>query len=367
MGTTGRRSLFTELRAGLGQALAQFRIPDPRQKSASSGAADSSLEIPLRPEWLISDLEFPIPDWRLVGEWIEAQSPEQHNALWTAVARRWATHLAKAFGGCNVFETANILAVLPGDIGRGKRAVRHYEETLHTLRSALGDMALPSWYGKFLLLIAPDRDLYYRYHSAYCAPGEHIASGGVYLNRGYGHIVIPSPDSMFATRVIAHELCHALLVHHTLPLWLNEGVTQITEAAVAGRPLTDHSTKFADHRAFWTPANIGNFWDGRSFDIPGDVSALSYDLAYLVVGAFLRLDRKAMATVVMQAKPDDSSFAAFSAAYGQTPADLLAEMFGPGDWGNGHRTTLVRSADGETTGELPNVIEKREGRRLPLP
>jgi len=366
MGTTGRRSVLAELRAALAQALAAFRIEDPRQKTAATDFSRATPEIPLRQEWLIPDLGFPIPDWRLVGDWIEGQPTDQHNTLWTAIVRRWATHIAKSFGGCNVFETANVLAVIPGDIGRGKRAVRHYEETLHTLRTTLGDMALPFWYGKFLILIAPDRTTYDRYYSAYCPPGEHIDSGGVYLNRGYGHIVIPSPESMFATRVIAHELSHALLVHHSLPLWLNEGVTQTAEAAVAGRAITEHSKKIEDHRAFWTPVNIGRFWDGRSFDIPGDPSALSYDLAYLIVGAFLRLDRKAMATVVVQAKPGDSGFAGFTAAYGQTPADLLAEMFGPGDWGYGHQKTHACSVDGEITSELPDGIEKRRNQR-PLP
>lgn len=342
----GVRDIFSDLRAALRQALAHFRLRDqetgaPHPTTTPAPAIDCSL----RTEWLDPACEFPVPDWNQVGNWIDGFPEEQHQLLWCNVARHWATRMAKAFGGgCNVFETANIFAVIPGDIARGKRAIRHYEEILASLRTTLGAMALPAWHGKFTLFIAPDQDAYYRYHSLYCRPGEHIQSGGVYLNRGYGHIVLPSPDIMFQTRVVAHELCHALLCHHPLPLWLNEGVTQIAEAAIAGRPFIDgHSKTIKDHRAFWTSENITLFWGGQGFDTPGDTSALSYDLAYLIVQAFLALDRARMAAVVCRVDPGDAGFTAFREVYGQTPADLLAEMFGPGTWENGYTGTTPRA------------------------
>ncbi len=337
------RRVFADFREALHHALGHFG-PHTAPASAAPAAAVPEASLPevdcsLRPEWLLPDLDFPVPDWRHVWDWIQGFPEEQRHALWCNVARHWATRIAKAFGGGgNVYETANVFAVLPGDIDRGKRAARFYEELLGRLRTTLGDMALPKWYGKFTVFVAPERDTYFRYHAIYTRPGEHKQSGGFYVNRGYGHVVLPSPESMFDTRVLAHELCHALLCHHTLPLWLNEGVTQTTETAIAGRTVSaDHETTLKDHRAFWTPDNIGLFWSGEGFNTPGDTSTLSYNLAYLVVRAFLSVDRRAMAEVVRQARPDDAGFAAFQAVYGQTPVDLLTELFGAGDWERGHQ------------------------------
>ncbi len=332
--------MIDELRSALAQILRPFRSHPARPASAPGpepAQAQCPIDCSLRAEWLSPETAFPLPDWGQVGAWIGSYPLSEHHTLWCGVTRQWALQIAKAFGGCNVFETAHILAVLPGDLGRGKRAVKHYGEVLAKLRSTLQGMLRDEYLGKCTLFVAPDQETYYRYLSLYTAPGEHIQSGGVYLNRGNSHLVLPSPESMFHTRVIAHEMCHDLLGHHRLPLWLNEGVTQIAEAAIAGRPFIEgHSKTFKDHRAFWRPATIALFWSGKCFDVPGDTSALSYDLAYLIVQAFLALDRPSMAPVVCRATPDDAGFAAFSEAYGQTPADLLAEMFGPGDWSNGH-------------------------------
>ncbi len=337
-----RAPLIADLRAAAEQVLQHFRGPRSRTSAAlSTVRAQSSpgfeVDCSLRSEWLDPELTFPLPDWNRIATWIASFPPSKHHELWCGVTRQWALRIAKSFGGCNVFETANVLAVLPGDLGRGKRAVKHYDEVLATLRSTLQGMLRDEYLGKCTLLVAPDEDTYYRYLSLYTAPGEHIQSGGVHLDRGNSHIALPSPESMFHTRVIAHEMCHDLLGHHRIPLWLNEGVTQIAEAAIAGRPFVEgHSKTIPEHRAFWTPDNTALFWSGKGFDTPGETSAFSYDLAYLVVQAFLALDRPSMAAVVRRASPDDAGFAAFSEVYGQTPADLLAELFGPGNWGNRH-------------------------------
>lgn len=339
----GSRSVLADLRAAAEQVRKHFRLQPrraPRTTAASPAAhpAGTRMDCSLRPEWLDPELPFPLPDWSQIATWISSYPAADHHELWCGVTRRWALSIAKAFGGgCNVFETANILAVLPGDLGRGRRAVKHYDEVLATLRSTLQGMLRNEYLGKCTLFVAPDQETYYRYLSLYTAPGEHIQSGGVHLDRGNSHLVLPAPEAMFDTRVVAHEMCHDLLGHLRLPLWLNEGVTQLAEAAIAGRPFVEgHSKTFSEHRAFWTPANIGLFWSGKGFDTPGETSALSYDLAYLVVQAFLALDRPRMAAVVRQATPGDAGFAAFSEVYGQTPATLLTELFGPGDWTTGY-------------------------------
>lgn len=213
-----------------------------------------------------------------------------------------------------------------------------YEQLYRQLLSTLGDMALKEWYGKFTLFVAPDQDTYYRYFSNYTVPGDHIQSGGVYINRGYGHIALPSPDSTFNTQVLAHELCHALLSHHDLPLWLNEGVTQTVEIAIAGRLIRSERIKpLPEHPAFWDAERIALFWSGKGFDTPGDTSPMCYDLSLLIVRRFLALDRKRIAEVVSNAKHEDSGFAAFSRSFGQTPADFLTKYLGPGAWSTGHQ------------------------------
>ena len=318
-----------------------------KTKDVAADPRATSVDCSLRPEWLNPESFFPIPDWRQVGEWIELQPQIQHNELWCGVARNWAKEIARHFGGtCRAYESPHFFAVIPGELDRGKRAMVFYEQLYRQLRSTLGDMALKEWFGKFTLFIAPDQDTYYRYFSNYTAPGDHIQSGGVYINRGYGHIALPSPDSIFDTRVLAHELCHALLCHHDLPLWLNEGVTQATEIALAGQVIQDgHRKPLPDHRDFWDKDRIALFWSGRGFDTPGDTSSLCYDLSLRIVRAFLAIDRKGIAAVVINAKRQDSAFGAFRECFKQTPADFLNRFLGFGDWTAGHQLEVSTEQD----------------------
>ena len=343
----GFRSIFGDLRTALRRLTGHFRSGQPRHPDTAPAPAADHIDCKLRPEWLEPDLPFPVPNWRNVAEWIDGHSETLRHDLWTNVARHWATGIAKSFGqGCNVYETANIFTVQPGPIDRGRRAARHCEDLLKRLRSTLGDMALQHWYGKFAIFTAPDQDTYYRYLSLYHRAGEHIQSGGVYINSGYGHIVLPEPATIQHSRVLVHEFCHALLHHHRLPLWLDEGITQTAEAAVAGRPINPgHDKTITDHRAFWRPTNIALLWQGHGFDTPGETSALCYDLSRLIFGAFLAVDRSLIAQVVTNASRDDAGFAGFQDAYGQDPADLLAELLGPGDWRTGLREEPRREPD----------------------
>lgn len=307
----------------------------------------------LRAAWLTPGKQFAHPDWALVGAWVEEHPESDHANLWLEVARHWCSRLAEQFGGGSVvYESPNFLAILPDDPSRARRTLQFFEQKLHELRRLLGASALSKYFGKFMFVVPPTTDGFYAYYSDFTDDGEHIQPAGVYLNRGYGHVLFPSYDEANHAATIVHELCHALLVHLPLPLWINEGVTQIAEFTLAGRTVAaDDAKSRAHHRAFWTPERIAGFWDGRSFDIPGDSSALSYDLALRIISGLLQQNRRGIHELLARAEPHDAGFAASREVYGITPAEWLDDFLGPGAWATGFLAEIDGPASGEAAGD----------------
>jgi hypothetical protein len=82
------------------------------------------------------------------------------------------------------------------------------------------------------------------------------------------------------------------------------------------------------HRGFWTPATLEEFWSGKSFQRADEGSELSYHLALFLLNAVAGGGRAAMKTLLTQARRDDSGFAAFTAAHGESPAEVVANLLG---------------------------------------
>ena len=93
------------------------------------------------------------------------------------------------------------------------------------------------------MLAFHDTDTYYDYIAdMYPETGEFALTGGMFIDRGYGHLAMCMAYAGDHDRTIAHELSHALLRHLPLPLWLNEGVTQVIEDIVVDRSWRGCST-----------------------------------------------------------------------------------------------------------------------------
>jgi hypothetical protein len=105
----------------------------------------------------------------------------------------------------------------------------------------------------------------------------------MFIRRDYAHIALPYIDTRSAQHVLAHELTHNLLCHLPIPLWLNEGLAVTLEKLVTQRRLILDRELAERHRNHWNETNIQAFWAGKTFNIPGDDSQLSYSLGEILV------------------------------------------------------------------------------------
>lgn len=161
--------------------------------------------------------------------------------------------------------------------------------------------------------------------------GIHPTSGGCLIHKDYVHIAIPYvPHGLRQT--IAHELTHNCLVHLKLPLWLNEGLAQLFQHAVATqpRPLLNHELR-ERHLAFWNEQTVQEFWAGVSFRKPGDSNHLSYSLAEIILN-LLTENQGDWGGFIKNADWRDAGQTAAFDFLGADLGSVMATFLGEGDW-----------------------------------
>jgi len=186
-------------------------------------------------------------------------------------------------------EDAFLLSSLAPNVARATLA--YVSKTLQRVVRVLDGIAkVPEW-GKDILIVFDDDEIYYRYASHYYpTDGEFAASGGMFIHAGCGHFITVKSDLRMIEPVIAHELTHGCVSHLPLPAWLNEGLAVSTEHRLSpqGPPLVTPQEMHAKHVAFWGESEIQEFWAGKSFLRTDDGNTLSYDLARILVSQLSR-------------------------------------------------------------------------------
>ena len=210
------------------------------------------------------------------------------------------------------------------------------ERALSTIMDCLNGIAANPFYGKHVVILFDSDDRYYEYTSHfYPEQGEFATSGGMFIDRGRGHFVLPRREIREAERVVAHELCHACVAHLPIPAWLNEGIAQIVEDAMDASPFFVRENRITEymerHRGFWGEEEIQQFWSGESFGRPDDGQELSYHLARLAVGA-LSHDYVSFRRFVLSANEKDAGDAALKEVFGGSLEDLIERFLGAGNW-----------------------------------
>ncbi len=216
------------------------------------------------------------------------------------------------------------------------------ERALRQITDALPGVAGKNCYGKFACLAFRDYETYYEYISYFCPEGEFGASGGAYLAQGYSHFVLNHAEHSSLEFVLVHELTHACLSDCPLPLWLEEGVTQIMEEAIFGHSdFAMNREELARHQSYWAENGLRCFWSGRSFQRPDDGMELSYVLAQVLTRNLLSRGRETFLRLLTAAEPLDCGDSATREIYGFGLGDLATHFLGEGDWG----WTPVNAAD----------------------
>ena len=277
---------------------------------------------------------FSRPDWKVIRHFIRNHVAKDHwPDAWKYIASTWLKALAKDLGGSTrVYESYSFFCLSDLEPGIAKTLLDYAERVVSVIRNGLREAAWSGFHGKHVLLIFSDQDDYYAYISYFDREGTHILSGGTFIHRDYVHIALPYIDTGSAQRTLVHELCHNLLCHLPIPLWLNEGIATFVQQKMSSNRefIVDH--ELADrHRAHWNETNIQMFWAGKSFNMPGDDSELSYSLGQILV-TLLAENSQDFVTFVRHADWRDAGQDASQSILGQDLGEVAGGFLGHGNW-----------------------------------
>ena len=278
----------------------------------------------------------PRPDWSVVAEWVGAHVAEADlDDAWTTLAGDWMGILASALpAGYRRSESDEFMLLMRGDARAAERILGWCEHARQVILDTLPDVARDDGFGKLVVLAFDSDEHYYDYIADfYPDEGEFGLSGGIFMAQGYGHFAFRVYSSGAHDRVIAHELNHALLRHLPLPLWLNEGVTQVMEDLVVGNSyfMVDREI-LRRHSEYWNETTIHEFWSGDSFDSPDDGQELSYHLAQVIVRNLMSDYPKQLLDFLLTATHEDAGNAALVQTCGVSLGERVAQFLGPGCW-----------------------------------
>jgi hypothetical protein len=314
--------------------------PLPASRQDDPGHAPRVLTAPGVPPFALTEHiaapnGFAIPDWRAVHEWLGTIADDRaRRGARLQSHRAWLMHLHEGLGPHFwLYETddAFVLSSLEEPVARA--AGKYISQARRKVAQVLGGLAHFAEGEKSVLLVLDDETWYYHYIAIYYPEqGEFAFSGGMFIDAGCPHFVVPRGDLAAIEPVIAHELTHSALAHLKLPLWLDEGIAVNTERKIAptGRGLYTPHEIHAKHLRFWGPAEIQQFWSGRSFARTDDGNLLSYELARAIVEQLAR-SWESFERFVKDARREDAGAAAAAEHLGVDLGAYVCALFDKAD------------------------------------
>jgi hypothetical protein len=228
-------------------------------------------------------------------DWWEADAWREKNpgVSLRAVAGVWLDELRDALEGEHRrWRHERIEGRAPEEDGLALRAARGAERALEiverSLRPVRGDGPVP----ELALIVFRDADPYYSFSAhGHAEEGEFATSGGFYQNDGgdsFPLIVTHAQSRWHLESTIAHEMTHHALYGLHLPLWLEEGFTQMMEERVTGYTDFELDLEMVERQRERWSEGLGDFWSCDAFFSPrDDDQELSYHLSEWLVRAAL--------------------------------------------------------------------------------
>lgn len=242
------------------------------------------------------------------------------DALANALRTRYTTPLAR-------WRDAGIEGLAPAtDCDRLQRTTAKALATIGHALTPIRGAPEENPIGHITIIVAPTLDAYYDLIDAYFRNGGDFAtSGGAYLQAS-----LLSPPTLIVNvgrHALEHTLAHEL-THHALrppsedagrlPLWAEEGLTQMMEERVTNQSDFEYEhSVMRRHRALWPSIGLAGFLSGETFLSPiEDHQELSYNLAEAVTRSLLA------------SRPADFFAFARACLRGKEPAAAAAEHLG---------------------------------------
>jgi len=310
----------------------------PRHRVHAKPVSPMVSQVPDFKGWFPEIEGFPRPDGKAIAEWIRQNvSSDRPEVAWQGIIREWLQRMRERLGKAYVVTESQHFHVLSElDAKKQKELLSFLEQTRARIVRQLGDISLAERPGKHVIMRFSDEDDYYRYTSYFDEEGEYAGSGGRFHGGDCAHIAFPHSDVIGADHsILIHELTHDLLESFPHPAWLGEALAMAFQGdgAQTGGPLV--TRELADeHRAYWNPQTIQEFWQGISF---GDVEGqkLAYNLASILLNLIateLRPPPAQFRDFVLHADRKDAGQSAALEHLDVDLSDLVATFLGPGEW-----------------------------------
>lgn len=282
-------------------------------------ASGKSIVLPSLPREQIAPFLFqeeglPHVDWGMVEVWIERKARGDltvSQSLRRAVAAAWLDELRDAMPtDSRRWRRASVegLAPLEGSVGlRAAKAADHSIDVIgKAMREIRGDPATNPIPPIAVVILATAEEYYSFISHFYGEEGEYATSGGIYVRSSADTFPLLAVNGQMTEHLestIAHELTHHALhpdmtdagISEGLPLWAEEGLTQLMEERVTGLAnFRFDRALLARHRELWEEIGFDGFADGSTFHSPeGERQDLSYNLALALTNNLLTTRPKA--------------------------------------------------------------------------
>lgn len=287
---------------------------------------------------LISGADLPMVDWDAVDSRAERiEGGDLERDLWRrAIVAAWLDRLAQDLQGPHVrWRTANVEGLAPRDEELYNSIPRVAEAAFVHIHEALGD----TWGGHpiapvAVVAVSTKADYYTLKAASFDLEGEFAASGGCYLDRSFPIVLLPTIARWAVDSTIAHELTHHALKVLSLPLWAEEGLTQMMEERVTRHTSFRVDRETVDrHVAHWSARGLHAFWSGEAFSSAAeDDQELAYHLAEMLARRMLADRPRDYLAFLKQCKREDHGAAAAKRELAVTLGQIAAGSLGPGDW-----------------------------------
>ncbi|HRX85145.1 MAG TPA: hypothetical protein P5572_09010 [Phycisphaerae bacterium] len=271
-------------------------------------------------------------DWDVVENWLNVHfvRSDHRDAARLEAVLQWLELLADELGQDYWINSARrciLLTNQPRPVGDD--LLRFAESALDRIGVLLDIAPEAARAPKHVLIRLHRIELYYTYISHYYAEGEYGGSGGVCIRAGMPHIVMPRTPYGGEAAVVAHELTHAVLNSFHAPAWVEEGVAQIIEQELTGRPTLQLNHEVADTlRAYWKTHPLDEFWCGRSFARADDGQRCSYQLAEVLVRLILADHRPRFLPFLEDSAAEDGGEAAAQEHFSRSLAEIARTFLG---------------------------------------
>ena len=280
--------------------------------------------------------QLPRVNWNLVRDWVENNvAVSDQTRAWSTLAHQWLEAVDLALGETHrAIRSDHVILFAPTEFEQAVSLFDLAESGLKEMASLLGPLARQNQTGPLVIMLFGDDESYCRYVSPFDPEIEFVRSAGFCFKGDFVHVALRPAVSEQLQQTLLHEIAHACLSDRNLPLWLEEGITQLAEeAAVANWARFSLSSEDAAKlRLYWREHPVSDFWWGHGFHTPDEGQRHCYQLAQILFRQIVSDHRKELPEFLSAASAADAGDNAARKILRVSIAEIASQFLGAGNW-----------------------------------